>query len=329
MLRERPALELEVGEEVEDQRLVALRGPVSSASPSAARSWPCGVLPRRPAGPCRRAAPSASAARSATWRPRSARSRRRARSSGNSTISIRSSVRRLARHVVELGGEEQPDPLAREARARVEALQLAPVPGGLADLLRQLPLRALERASRPRRRASRPAARAAPAPRRPPAAARPCRASRPSWGITQTAPGWTTTSRVERLPSSYWKVSIRTEAIGPRWTSLPPTFFRRSSLTLTRLRQRRSRQRVTGGQRGREEEPVLLDAPAHVAWSGGRSPRTRRPAPRAARPRDGRRRPRAARRATRRPRRPAATAGLAPAPEPGRRRATVRSTVSV
>ena len=47
-------------------------------------------------------------------------------------------------HVIELGGEEEPDALVREPRARVEALQLAPVPRGLADLLDQLALGAFE-----------------------------------------------------------------------------------------------------------------------------------------------------------------------------------------
>src|SRR5262249_52663823 len=53
--------------------------------------------------------------------------------------------RRLTRHLVQLGGEEQPDPLIGEAGARVELLQLTPVAGGFADLLRQLPLRTLQR----------------------------------------------------------------------------------------------------------------------------------------------------------------------------------------
>src|SRR6266511_3089092 len=52
--------------------------------------------------------------------------------------------RGTAGHVVELSGEEEPDALVRETRARVEALQLAPVPGRLADLLDQLALGALE-----------------------------------------------------------------------------------------------------------------------------------------------------------------------------------------
>src|SRR5919108_2211811 len=52
---------------------------------------------------------------------------------------------RINRHVIELRGEEEPDALVGEAWARVEALQLPPVARGLADLLGELTLGALQR----------------------------------------------------------------------------------------------------------------------------------------------------------------------------------------
>src|SRR4051794_7456494 len=51
----------------------------------------------------------------------------------------------LPGHVIELGGQEEPDALIGEAGARIEAIQLAPVAGGLADLLRELALSTFER----------------------------------------------------------------------------------------------------------------------------------------------------------------------------------------
>src|SRR2546421_11760685 len=53
--------------------------------------------------------------------------------------------RRPSRDVVELGSQEEPDALVGEPGAGVEALQLPPVARGLADLLDQLALGALER----------------------------------------------------------------------------------------------------------------------------------------------------------------------------------------
>src|SRR5215204_6278446 len=130
------------GSRVRVTRSARPRLPCSRAQ---ARSWPCEVLPRLHAGPFPILEQALQHQQTDQRLPVLAAGDRGVDAIQGKLDDLDPlAVRGLARHVVELGGEEEPDALIGEAGARVEALQLAPVARGLADLLGELALGALQ-----------------------------------------------------------------------------------------------------------------------------------------------------------------------------------------
>ena len=197
---------------------------------------------QRPGGPTAHgpARGPATAGRSATSSRGSAAIASSRRSSGQGTISMRSSSSASRLGVRQAGRGVDGDALVGEPGAGVEARELAPVGRGLADLLGQLALRGVAARGSPST-SSLPAGISSSACS--PAASRGWRTSHTcssSWATTPTAPGCATTSRSTSSPSSWRKRSTRTlERCAPSTPS--PSRRAGSSCVADHLRPARAR----------------------------------------------------------------------------------------